>query len=177
MTQELRLAGISISGRIQAAKHMRMLEDLVHIIHRCGWGIASACQTKGDRHVVRTMSSIGGFTIGFFSNRIGDLEFKGIVSRSVNYYQRDLFDLSREVYGACGKNWDYLSPEQQRMFVRYADISRNIWGSVIWEGDQSSSLFGRLCAVHRRPVFYLPEGRIEFIDFLSNQSARRVSNG
>ena len=168
MAQEIKLVGVAVAGSIQAATHMRLLEDMVAIIHRMGWGIASACQTKGDKHIVRKMSELGGFTIGFFSNRIGDLEFKGTVTRGVNYYKKDLFEFSREVYGACGKNWDFLMPEQQRMFVRYADIARNVWGSLIWEGDQSSAMFGRFCAIHQRPVFYFPAKRLDFIQFISD---------
>lgn len=171
-------AGIVVGGRVQGVKKMGLIKDLSTTLVRMGLGILSPCATQGDQSVVTTVHSLGGYSIGFFLDKLGNPFLRQKVSREVNHYELPKFEFAEEVYCSSGKSWDYLTYEQKKSIVRLVDIARYSSICVVFDTpDNLTSMFVKFAAAYEKPVFFLPQQMPQMLDEVAKLNTQEVSRG
>lgn len=171
-----KFAGIVVGGQVRGQAKMALIKDIVGVIVRMGWGINSSAQTFGDKIVIETAHKHGGFSVGFFVNRMANSYLRKFVSSEVNEYARNKFNYAEDVYNSTGKAWEFLSIEQQKSIVKLIDIARFSEVCILFDTpDVMSSMFVRFAAAYDKPVFHLPQDMQKMLDALvqTNNGERR----
>lgn len=168
--------GVVVGGQIRGQAKLDLIRDVTAVIVRMGWGINSSAQTFGDKIVIETAHKHGGFSVGFFVNRMANSYLRKFVSSEVNEYARNKFNYAEDVYNSTGKAWEFLSIEQQKSIVKLIDIARFSEVCILFDTpDVMSSMFVRFAAAYDKPVFHLPQDMQKMLDALvqTNNGERR----